>query len=172
MTFQSTIRYDLGYGVPGEIRKQGPLRSYPSILNSADPTQNIVGRAVSYVAGSPGVVQAGNPSGTAVFAGILANPKVYASRGDNAGNPLAPTLLLPNNTEVEHVAMGFIVVQLSGGTTANVGDDVHYVEATGALLAVAPGTAPATGNLKVPNAQVDEVPQAVANGLALIRITN
>lgn len=172
MTFQSVIRFDYGFGVPGELRKDGPTRAQPRFIVSADATQNIVGRAFTQNAAGAGVpLGSVGAGGTGVFAGFLANPKVYASFGTVVNGPLAPTMLLPNQLTAEFLLMGFMVALLSAGT-ANIGDVIHFVQATGALIAVAPGTAPAAGNTLAPNTVVDELPQSNAAGLVLLRVTN
>lgn len=165
MPFQSTVRLVQAFGIIGEVIFDGPQRAAPNILDSADAANNVIGRAFTALAGIDGRVEAG---GAGVFAGILINPLAYATAGV-AGDALAPTLLLPNETEADFLTMGIIVVLLT--TAANIGDDVHFVIATGELLAVAPGTAPAVGNAAVPNAKVSRrnIPAA---GLAVITLTN
>jgi hypothetical protein len=172
MGFQQSIRFDYGFGVPGELRKDGPTRAQPRFIVSADPTQNVVGRAFTQNAAGAGVpLGSVGAGGTGVFAGLLANPKVYASYGTVVNGPLAPSMVVPNQITGEFLLMGFVVAQLSAGT-ANIGDQIHFVQATGALIAVAPGTAPAAGNTLVPNTVVDELPQTSAAGLVLLRMTN
>ena len=165
MPFQSTVRLVQAFGIIGEVIFDGPQRAAPNILDSTDAANNVIGRAFTALAGIDGRVEAG---GAGVFAGILINPLAYATAGV-AGDALAPTLLLPNETEADFLTMGIIVVLLT--TAANIGDDVHFVIATGELLAVAPGTAPAVGNAAVPNAKVSRrnIPAA---GLAVITLTN
>ena len=102
-----------------------------------------------------------------VFAGILVNPKVYASIGDTAGT-LDPVTTIPDNTQAEFLTMGTIVVSLTG--PANVGDLVQYATASGALSTVAPGSSASGGNVLIPNCVVWRY-STVATGLAAIRIT-
>lgn len=166
MTFQSTVRIDQTTGIVGEILFDGPQRAESKILNSVDAANNVIGRAFSQSATVDGEVAAG---GSEPFAGILANPLEYATSGTAAGGSLAPTITLPNWTQASLVTMGTMIVNMS--TSAAIGDDVHYVDATGVLLAVAPGTAPAVGNSLVPNCRV--VRQAIAApGLAIVQLTN
>lgn len=106
--------------------------------------------------------------GDAVFAGILANPKVYASLGTTSGT-LAPTLNLPDNTQGEFLTMGNVVVSVTGA--ANIGDQVQYDIVTGALSCVAPGASASAGKALVPNAKVWRFPTA-ATGLVAIMLTN
>ena len=165
MGFQSTVRIQQAAGIVGEIAFDGPQRAEPNTINSVDPDMNVIGRAYTALVGQDGFVAAG---GTGVFAGILVNPLVYATQGSAAG-ALAPTLLLPNQAEAEFLKMGTIIVELT--TAAAIGNDVHFVKATGELLAVAAGTAPAVGNAVVPNTKV--VRQNIgAAGLAYIQLTN
>lgn len=165
MTFQSTVRINQAVGIVGELIFDGPQRAESNILRSADPALNIIGRAFSAVPAEDGVAQVGGPG---VFAGILVNPLVYATSGTAAGT-LEPTLVLPNETQAELLKMGTIIVELT--TSANIGDEVHSVDATGELLAVAPGTPAAPGNSVVPNTLVtrQNIP---APGLAYIQLTN
>lgn len=130
--FQAQVNSDMATGVVGELAFEGPLRAAPFILRSADAANNVIGRAFTVVPGEEGVAQAG---GTGVFAGILANPKVYASAGTAADGTLAPSLVLRNEEIGELVDMGIIFVNL--GNTAVVGDLVQYDVTTGALSAVA-----------------------------------
>ena len=165
-TFQSTVNVNLGFGIPGELIVDGPQRVDSLTL---DDVGGYIGTAftksnTTNIASQGGAVVAG----TSVFAGILVNPKAYASFG-GANAPLDPTLFLGPNTQGEFLTMGTIVVTLDGA--ANIGDLVQYNETTGVLSAIEPGTAPATGFALVPNAVVWNYPQS-ATGLAAIRITD
>lgn len=165
MSFQQTVRLALTAGIVGEIIFDGPYRAEPNIIESVDPANNVVGRAFTAIATEDGRVEAG---GTGAFAGILVDPHSYALQGV-AGNALAPTLVLANQVEAQFLKMGTIIVDLT--TAANIGDDVHFVQATGELLAVAAGTAPAVGNSVVPNTKVVRQ-NTPAAGLAYIQLTN
>ena len=164
MGFQSTVRTRQAAGIVGELAFDGPQRAEPNTINSVDAANNVIGRAFTALAAIDGFVEAG---GTGAFAGILVNPLVYATSGTLDG-ALAPTLVLPNNTEAEFLKMGTILVELT--TAAAIGDDVHFIQATGELLAVAAGTAPAVGNSVVPSAKVVRQNTDGA-GLAYIQIT-
>lgn len=131
MAFQSTVNLNQAFGVPGEIINNGPVRSAPYSLLSDDAAYNIIG-ATALTVVSEGVAKAG---GTGVFAGILANPKSYATSGTTSG-ALAPTLTLPNYTAVESVYMGEMVVTLPAA--AAIGDLVTYNTTTGALATLVP----------------------------------
>lgn len=142
MTFQSTVNFERALGVPGEILFAGPTRAQAAILVSASAAYNIVGATACTVTtaasdqdvNTPIVAAAG---GTGIFAGILANPKVYASYGTTSGT-LAPTMTLSNNQNVELLYMGEMVVTLAAA--ANVGDRVLYDNTTGALATQAPSS--------------------------------
>lgn len=168
MAFQLSIRQFPTDGIVGDFSLDGPIRSQSVLLNSSDPTQNVIGRAVTMTAGSDGVAVAG---GTGVFGGILTNSKTYASLGTTAGGPLAPTLTLPNNlpAQATTVAPGIFVTLT---TTANVGDQVYWVNATGALGAVAPGSAAGAGNTLIPGASVIRRNITSTNQLAQIQLLN
>jgi hypothetical protein len=166
-TFQSTVNIVLGFGIPGELIVDGPQRVDSLTL---DGTGGTIGLAFTKsnttdIATQGGVITAGST----VFAGILVNPKAYASYGSVGGNPLDPTLFLGPNSQGEFLTMGTICVTLVGA--ANIGDLVQYEEATGILSAIEPTTTPAAGYALVPNAVVWNYPQS-ATGLAAIRLTN
>lgn len=167
MGFQSTINSAQADGIVGELALEGTLRASPRTLNTTDATLNVIGRALTATADSDTEVRVG---GTGAFAGILANPKVYATAGTAAGGALAPTLTLPNYTEVECVEMcAGIYVNLTS-TDNDIGNDVHFVQATGALVSVAPGVAPSVGNSVIPGAVVVRR-DTTAAGLAIISLT-
>ena len=102
-----------------------------------------------------------------VFAGILVNPKTYASSGTLAGGTLAPSLILPDNYQGELMTTGVICVNSTGA--ANIGDQVQFNCNTGALSCVAPGAAASANNILVPNASVFRYPTTAA-GLVAIRV--
>jgi hypothetical protein len=135
MTFQSTVSLQQGFGVPGELYNDSPFRSQSFILNSASAAYNIVGATVCTIT-AQGTAEAG---GTGIFAGFLVDPKVYALQGTLAGGTLAPSLVLPNYTQVELLTMGSIVVTLPGA--AAIGDVVIYNTTTGAISTQSPSTA-------------------------------
>lgn len=165
MGFQSTVRIDQTTGIVGDIAFNGPMRAEPGILNTTTASNNVIGRAFTHVASSDTQIAAG---GTGAFAGILINSKEYTTSGTTNGT-LDATTTLPNNTTVSYLTMGYVFVSLSGA--ANIGDDVHFVQSTGALLAATAGSAPAGGNTKVPNASVVFYNTSGA-GLAVIRLNN
>jgi len=166
-TFQSTVNVNLGFGIPGELIVDGPQRVDSLTLDSIGGTIGLAFTKsnITNIASQGGAVVAGS----SLFAGILVNPKVYASYGSVGGNPLDPTLFLGPNSQGEFLTMGTIVVTLVGA--ANIGDLVQYEIATGILSAIEPGTSPATGFALVPNAVVWNYP-TTSTGLAAIRITD
>lgn len=165
MALQTSVRVDQTTGIVGEVIYSGPMRAIPGILNTGTASNNVIGRAFTHVAANDREVAAG---GTGVFAGILISPKELSTSGTTSG-ALEPTTTLPNNTTVELLQMGYVVVSLS--TDAAIGDDVCYVDATGALFAVDPGAAAGTGNTKIPNAKVAYY-NTTGAGLAVIKLTN
>lgn len=140
MAFQTTVNVELGFGVPGALYDDGPVRSAPYELVSASAAYNVVG-ATAYTldTANPGdgsastIAKAG---GTGAFVGILMNPKVYVTAGTTVG-ALSPTMTLPNYTIAELLTMGDIIVTIPG--PASVGDLVCYDQTTGKL-----GTYPKT----------------------------
>ena len=166
-TFQSTVNVNLGFGIPGELIVDGPQRVDSLTLDSTGGT---IGLAFTKSNTTNIATQGGTiTSGSIVFAGILCNPKSYASYGAVGGAPLDPTLFLGPNSQGEFMTMGTIVVTLVGA--ANIGDIVQYNTTTGVLSAVAPDASATTGNALIPNCVVWNYPQS-ATGLAAIRITD
>lgn len=165
-TFQSTVNVNLGFGIPGELIVDGPQRVDSLTLDTTGGTiaYAFTKSSTTNIATMGGAIV----DGTNLFAGILVNPKAYASFG-GANAPLDPTMFLGPNTQGEFLTMGTIVVTLVGA--AEIGDLVQYNETTGALSAITPGTSPASGYALVPNAVVWNYAQT-ATGLAAIRLTN
>ncbi len=129
MGFQSTVNYKQGFGVVGEIYRSGPFRGQSLILDSADAANNVIGRA--FTVKSEGRAQAGGDGG--VFAGILANPKVYPLQGTAVGGSLAPSLTLPNEAQAEFITVGEVIVYFENAFTA--GQGVFYDDDTGKIYA-------------------------------------
>jgi hypothetical protein len=126
MGFQSTVRLQQTTGIVGEVFAESPTRAFPCILKSADPLNNVIGRAFSYVSGEDLGVEAGGTN----FAGILVNPLVYANKGVGSES-LAPTLVLGDETVAQLLEMGIIFVE--SATAANINDSVFYDPATGEI---------------------------------------
>lgn len=169
MSFQSTVAIYQGAGVPGELYTDGPYRAQSFVIDSASAAYNIIGATGCSIT-SQGFCAAGNSGGTAVYAGILVDPKNIALFG-TGGVPLAPTLTVPNFTQVECATMGSFWVTLSnsGSAGANIGDWVVYDQTTGVLSTVAPGTTlPAGKNWA--NAVVDYFTLAATPALAVITL--
>jgi len=165
---QSTVRYDLGFGVPGEMRHDGPTRAQPGLINSTDAANNVFGRVFSRLAGNA-KWRAGNPDSNGVEFAIMADPKTATAFGTAAGGPLAPTLTVPNESLVTMMTMGFVtVVTLSA---AQLGDEVRFLKATGEIYMTAPGTAVDPLRSTLPGARLERFPQPSAPGLCEIRLT-
>jgi hypothetical protein len=163
MTFQSAVNYDYGFGIPGEIVRDGPLRSHPGLINTGAPANNVFGRAFTQLPAG-GTVAAG---GTGVFFGILANPKQHASFGGTAG-PLSPSFALPNQVVADFVHFGLLVAQLT--TAATIGEQVQMSQADGSLsIPAVPGTPDALHTM-IP-AWVEDYPQPNTNNLVLLRVS-
>jgi len=164
MPFQSTVEFTSATGVIGDIFIDGPRRGQPGILRSSDPANNVIGRAFSHVAGDDLAVTADTPG---AFAGILANSRTYALQGTAAGGTLAPTIVLPNETNVELVTLtSGIIVLLT--TDAAIGENVFYSDTDGSIAAD-PSTTLA-GHTLIPNAKIvrRNIP---APGLAIVELT-
>lgn len=137
--FQQQVFINQGFGVPGELWSDAPHRAFTYVLDSDVPTNNVFGRAFCLKQNSdvPLSIQVGQP-GTRPYVGILVDPKSHVSFG-SGGNPLAPSLSLPNGTSAQCLTMGQIVVALA--TNCLAGDEVIFENATGILSALAPGSA-------------------------------
>lgn len=165
MTFQSTVKYDYGFGVPGEIVRGSPSRAHIGYLNSASAANNVFGRVFT-LKGDNATVQAG---GTGPIWGILANPKQHASFGGAAG-PLSPSFALPNNVTADFVEFGKVVCALAGTKAATAGLQLQYAQADGTISIPAVAGTPDAGNTLL-NAYVEDFPQPQeANNLILVRI--
>lgn len=142
-TFQSTVNIWSAGGVVGEQAFDGPMRAAPYNLFS-NGIPNIVGNAFTVTGGGnpeplansalAGTAQVG---GTGIFAGILINPKDYASYGTING-PLNPSMVLPDYSIGQLAIMGAFWVNLPG--PAIIGDLVTYDPLTGALNSITPTT--------------------------------
>lgn len=167
MGFQSTVNFKQGFGVVGEFYLSSPQRVQSYILSSALASYNVFGRGFSVEA--QGVAAAGNPGGTAIYAGILVNPKAHPSLGDGV-NTLNPSLVLPNNVNAELATEGSVIVSLPAG--ANIGDWVVYDNSTGILSTIAPGADLPVGK-SFAYATVDYYTVAVDNSqyIAVITLT-
>jgi hypothetical protein len=164
---QQVVRYDYGFGVPGEWRKAGGgRRTKPGFIVSGSAANNIVGSAFTQAAAG-GVVSAG---GTGIFAGILCGPKQYASYGSNAGGPLGPTITLPNNTQGEFAQSGDGLVVVMQNANVGIGDYVYFTNATGLLSSAPAGTAVPANCTQILGAVVDDLPQPTAGGLCAISL--
>lgn len=166
-SFQQTVGLTMATGIPGEKVVDAPTRAQEYTLVSALAAYNIVG-ATGYtkIAGTEFQAAAGNATGTAVFAGILVDPKNHALYGDASGT-LDSSLALANNTQAALATMGTFYVTLPAA--AAIGDHVIMDNTTGALSTVTPGTAIPTGKTFA-QAVVDYFIPAVA-GLAAITLT-
>lgn len=180
MGFQTAINPNIGFGVVGELFLEGPLRAQPAILSTAAPANNVVGRAFYILDDATGSyettadpqpleVGAGNVSGSQVFAGILANPKVYANFGVT-GDTLGANLTLPNNTMVELVQESAGIIIAVPAAVA-IGDWVYSTNATGVLTTTAPGAAAPANSTRIPGGVITRYESAAA-GLAVMAFGN
>lgn len=162
MTFQSTINYDYGFGIPGEIVRDGPLRAHVGYINTTDPTQNAFGRVFT-LNGDGKTVGAG---GTGAVWGILANPKQHVSMGTTSG-PLAPNFVLPNNITADFVEFAKIVVPLYGTKAAAAGLQVQFAQADGKISIPAVAGTADSGNTML-TAWVEDYAQSSESGALLL----
>ena len=158
MAFQSNVRQFMTSGVVGEVVLDGAVRSRGVILNSANEANNVVGRALTYSnANADGVrVEAG---GAGVFAGILTHSKQYAALGTQAGGALAPTLTIPNNSQVEatYFATGvYVELTCTQNQAINIGDKVAFNQTNGVLIAFPANQNAPAGHTEIVGARVIE----------------
>ena len=158
MAFQSNVRQFMTSGVVGEVVLDGAVRSRGVILNSVNEANNVVGRALTYSnANADGVrVEAG---GTGVFAGILTHSKQYAALGTQAGGALAPTLTIPNNSQVEatYFATGvYVELTCTQNQAINIGDKVAFNQTNGELIAFPANQNAPAGHTEIVGARVIE----------------
>ena len=167
MAFQSTVGFRYTTGFLGEALADVPHKARAWRLSAQTAVANTVGKAFTAsadaipVQGNQGSIVA-EVGGTGAFAGILIHPKHYALYGTATGGPLAPTLDLPANSEVELMTMGNVVVTFPAAVTY--GSPVYFVNATGVLGA---GTA-AVGQTQIAGAKV--LTTTTAAGLAAISL--
>jgi len=139
--FQSVVNFVNAPGTPGDLAAEAPLVSQSVIVDSDGVTPNTIGFGASYITNvipfgeGQNTVQTGNPTGTAVFAGIMANSKEQASFGGKSG-PLSPTLDLADKSQVSVVSEGHMWVYMN--TPSNIGDVVVYNNVTGELSCYPP----------------------------------
>ena len=158
MAFQSNVRQFMTSGVVGEVVLDGAVRSRGVILNSTNEANNVVGRALTYSnANADGVrVEAG---GTGVFAGILTHSKQYAALGTQTGGALAPTLTIPNNSQVEatYFATGiFVELTCTQNQAISIGDKVAFNQTNGGLIAFPANQNAPAGHTEIVGARVIE----------------
>lgn len=164
-SFQSSINYDFGFGIAGEIVRDGPLRAHTGYLNSTSAANNVFGRVFTLNTDNK-TVQAG---GTGAVWGILANPKQHVSMGGAAG-PLDPSFVLPNNVVADFVEFGKIVCPLYGTKAAAAGLQVQYSTTTGQISIPAVAGTADSGNALL-NAYVEDYGQSSQGGaLILLKI--
>ena len=126
MAFQSSLASVLGFGVVGERYNETPTRAKPYILNSADASYNVFGRA--FTLDSEGKAKAG---GTGAFIGLMVDPKEHLNAGTSAGGTLAANLTLANGDVASILSMGEVIIAVAAA--ASVGDRVYYDTTTGVL---------------------------------------
>jgi hypothetical protein len=164
-TFQQSINYDYGFGIPGEIVRDGPLRAHIGYLNTTAPANNLFG-SVFTLNNDGKTVGAG---GTGDVWGILANPKQHVSLG-NANGPLAPNFILPNNVTADFAQFAKIVTGLYGTKAAAAGLQVQFSQATGQISIPAVAGTPDAGNTLF-NGWIEDYGQTAEGGaLILLKI--
>lgn len=174
MAFQSTVPSVIPAGIPGELAFEGPLRSQPGRLNSADAANNIFGRGLTIIGNAAAqdatnaVVGAG---GTGVFAGISMLPKNHPTYGTSAGGIYAPSNVVPNGEIIDCLTMGEIFALVS--TTCNIGDNVYFNTTTGILATTAPGVTTLASHTLIAGARIERFPfTGTPPGLVVVKLTD
>lgn len=129
MAIPNRIPNDMISGIVGEVAFDGPTRAMGVVLDSADASNNIFGRAFTYNDTAVESIQAG---GSGVFAGILIHPKAYAIDG----------LSMANGAQAEALFMGEVYATINNITSADIGTLVYYSQATGELSLQSTGENP------------------------------
>jgi hypothetical protein len=94
MSFQSGVNITLGFGVPGELLVDGPMRADSLIVNSNGVTSNVIGYAFTKsastnIAVAGGVIGTGASSFTASISGTTMTVTAVASGSIQVGQNLA-----------------------------------------------------------------------------------
>lgn len=172
MTFPSTVRQDMAFGVPGEMAFNSPERVQPGTIDPAQSaTQSVVGRYFSKDQDTGLFTSTGNPltDTTLVFGGILGFPKEYALYGSD----LEATLAIPPGTpDAQFIQMGMPLVFVIG--VSKEGYVIAGEVGTGRLFAYINDAAiPATTHFKIPNATVYRSENSIAGGAVVcVKLTN
>lgn len=172
MAFQSAVNARIGAGIPGELAYEGPLRATPAVAVTADPVNNVFGRAFTITTVPTTSIEEGlrvSAGGTGVFLGILSNPKEHVTASEGWDYEFS----LPNGVVASFVDMGMLFVKLTNA--AQPGQGVAFDNATGELSAIAAGTAPAAGSTVIHGAQVIRYAGSTTapfDGLAVIQLTS
>ncbi len=148
-----------GSGVTGGTT----ITAYLAVNNDGTGTYTV---SASQTVASTTITGASGPN--TVFGGILANPKQQALIGTTSGT-LTPTLNVPDNTQVDILEMGIIV--LYSNTACSIGDPLVYNIITGAISTIAVGATPGSNLRAVPNGVVFRYNSAAA-GLIAGKLTN
>lgn len=187
--FQTSVKRNYTTGFPGDIIKDGPLRSKPARIASAtvgtDPgaSTNRISRAFGYTSDiaaqgtTLAALEANVSVGGPIFFGVLFNPKHYVLNGTVSGGPLAASLDVPQGFEGEFADMVIMVAELFNETTGTkavaFGDNIAFVPNNistannpnqlpyGALVSYS-GALP-TGLVAIPNARVQNPISLVAS---------
>lgn len=169
MTFQTKINIEQGFGVPGDIHLDSPMRAESLVIDSKGAQKNLVGYAYTKDTATNIAQVGGSVASGRIFAGILANSKAYPLYPSEEGT-LAPSLALPDHVRGDFVTMGDVVIRIKG--TAKIGDFVVFDSTTGEISAVA-DKSNLGGKQLVPNAVIYRYPVTNSEGgLTVVRLTN
>lgn len=169
MAFQKTVNFEQGFGVPGDLHLDSPIRAESLIVDSKGAQKNYYGYAYTKDA-STNIAQVGGTIASGrVFAGIMVNSKDAVLYGTASGT-LEPTLAIPDLSQANFAVMADVVINVT--TACKTGDFVVYDKTTGELSTVADSNA-LGGKQLVPNAVIYRYPvTSSSGGLTVVRLTN
>ena len=165
MSFQSAILNQQGFGVPGELFTDSPYICKTYTIDSASAAYNLIGSTCCSIT-SEGLCEAGS-GGDLGFAGFLVDPKALALFG-TGGQSLTPSLSVLDQTIVECLTMGTIVVQVPAA--CDIGDLVVYDNTTGSITTIAPAAALPVGKTFANATVAYFTPDAAGSQLAVIQV--
>ena len=170
MGFQSTVSRQIGFGVIGERLFDGPHSALALQINSPGTTNpNRVGRAFTRVAGSDTqVVVGGTPGPGTALAGILVDPKMFASYGVS-GNTLGATLDLAMGSWGAFLNFCSVPFNIYFSGPGNIGDLVDMDVVTGELWPRASTSPLPAGRANIAGASVEQF-SITAAGLCCARL--
>jgi hypothetical protein len=158
MNPQSSIGIDIPARRSGDLVTDIPIYAQVRVI-AASGAPNVIGYAYTEV--GDGTVRVG---GTGVFAGILGMPNAYVSGGDTT-SIYNEDFALTDGQDGQFIRGGAVYVY--SATASNIGDQLEFIQATGAIKAIAPGATVTAGSTIIAHAKVDYFYTASAGVIAV-----